>query len=130
MFKRIDHVEIIPGDFDKSLVFYTEVLGFTLKQRFKVDHAPMEEIAYLKLGDSVLELLRVPTAACATDEPWTVGYRMMALEVSDMRQALEHLALQGVPVSWGPVDLGDSIRAEIRDIDGLPIELRQWKDRD
>jgi glyoxylase I family protein len=31
-----------------------------------------------------------------------------------------------VPITWGPVNLGDSRRAEIHDIDGLPIELRQW----
>ncbi|GFO60024.1 hypothetical protein GMST_23490 [Geomonas silvestris] len=127
MFKRIDHIEIIPSDFDKSLAFYTDVLGFVVKQRIPVNHAPMEEIAYLKLGDTVLELMRVPTAACATTEPWSVGYRMMALQVENMAEALEHLEVQGVPVTWGPIDLGDSIRAEIRDIDGLSIELRQWK---
>jgi len=127
MFKRIDHVEIIPGNFDNSLTFYCEVLGFTLKQRFRVNHAPMEEIAYLRLGDTTLELLRVPSAACATSEPWSVGYRMLALEVTSMDEAVEHLALQGVPVTWGPLDLGDSIRAEIKDPDGLSVELRQWK---
>ena len=126
MFKRIDHVEIIPNDFDKSIVFYTEVLGFTLKQRMKVTAPPLEEVAYLKLGDSMLELLRVSDAACATTEPWSVGYRMMALEVENMDQAVEYLAEQGVPITWGPVDLGNSKRAEIHDIDGFPIELRQW----
>ena len=126
MFKRIDHVEIIPGDFEKSIVFYTEVLGFTLKKRLKVPTPPLLEIAYLKLGDSVLELMRVAEPACATTEPWGVGYRMMALEVENMDRAVEYLAEQGVPITWGPVDLGDSKRAEIHDIDGLPIELRQW----
>ena len=28
MFKRIDHVEIIPQDLEKTLKFYTEILGF------------------------------------------------------------------------------------------------------
>jgi glyoxylase I family protein len=126
MFKRIDHVEIIPSDFEKSIVFYTEVLGFTLKERMKVAAPPLEEVAYLKLGDSVLELLRVSDAACATTEPWSVGYRMMALEVENMEQAVEYLAEQGVPITWGPVNLGNSKRAEIHDIDGFPIELRQW----
>jgi len=126
MFKRIDHIEIIPSDFEKSLVFYTEVLGFAIMERLKVPNTPMQEIVYLKLGDSVLELMHVPSAACSTAEPWSVGYRMMALEVEDMDQALEYLSLQGVPVTWGPVDLGNSKRAEIRDCDGLPIELRQW----
>jgi glyoxylase I family protein len=126
MFKRIDHLEFIPSDFEKSIAFYCGVLGFTLKQRLTVAVPPLEEIAYLKLGDTVLELLRVSDAACATTEPWSVGYRMMALEVEDMDKAVEYLAEQGVPITWGPVDLGDAKRAEIHDIDGLAIELRQW----
>lgn len=126
MFKRIDHVEIIPIDFEKSIGFYTEVLGFIVKQRLKVAAPPLDEIAYLELGDTVLELMRVPDAACATTEPWSVGYRMMALEVEDMDQAIEYLAGKGVAITWGPVDLGRSKRAEIHDTDGFPIELRQW----
>jgi glyoxylase I family protein len=126
MFKRIDHVEIIASDFEKSIGFYTEVLGFTMKQRLTVAAPPLEEIAYLGLGDTVLELMRVPEAACATTEPWSVGYRMMALEVEDMDRAVEYLAGKGVAITWGPVDLGNSKRAEIHDLDGFPIELRQW----
>ena len=126
MFKRIDHVEIITGDLEKSIAFYTGVLGFAVKERHLVTAAPLEEIVYLTLGDTVLELLRVSEAACVTAEPWGVGYRMMALEVEDMDQAIEYLAEQGVPITWGPVNLGNSKRAEIHDVDGLPIELRQW----
>ncbi len=47
MFKRIDHVEIIPRDFEKSIKFYTEILGFKVKQRLSVTVPPLEEIAYL-----------------------------------------------------------------------------------
>jgi len=126
VFKRIDHVEIIPRDFEKSIGFYTEVLGFVIKQRMEVPAPPLVEIAYLELGGTVLELMRVPDAACATTEPWSVGYRMMALEVEDMDLAIEYLAKKGVAITWGPVDLGKSKRAEIQDTDGIPIELRQW----
>ncbi|HBA86669.1 MAG TPA: lactoylglutathione lyase [Geobacter sp.] len=126
MFKRIDHVEIIPRDFDKSMKFYTEVMGFNLKERMKVPVPPLEEIAYLALGDTVLELMRVKDAAIANAEPWSTGYRMMALEVEDMDRALEYLQGKGVPATWGPVNLGTSKRAEIHDPDGLSIELRQW----
>lgn len=126
MFKRIDHVEIIPRDFEASIKFYTEVLGFKMKQQMPVSSPPLQEIAYLQLGDTVLELMRVADAAAVSAEPWSVGYRMMALEVEDMDKAIEYLAGKGVPPTWGPVTLGTSKRAEIHDIDGLPIELRQW----
>ena len=126
MFKRIDHIEIIPGDFKRAIGFYTEVLGFTVKQRMKVEASPLEEVAYLSLGDTVLELMQVRNAVCAPTEPWRVGYRMMALEVEDMDKAIAYLAGKGVAVTWGPALLGKSKRAEIQDPDGLSIELRQW----
>ena len=50
----------------------------------------------------------------------------MAIEVDDMDRAIEYLKSKGVSVSWGPVTLGTSKRAEIKDPDGLSIELRQW----
>ena len=126
MFKRIDHVEIITRDFEGSIAFYTEVLGFTVKERMAVAAPPLEEIAYLQLGDTVLELMRVADAAVVAADPWASGYRMMAIEVENMDQAIEYLAGKGVAVTWGPVNLGSSKRAEIRDADGFGIELRQW----
>ena len=126
MFKRIDHVEIIPQDFARSLQFYTEILGFKIKNRLEVAVPPLEEVAYLELGDTVVELMRVRGAAVVTAAPWQTGYRMMALEVADMDRALEYLAGRGVAVTWGPVTLGALKRAEIQDPDGLSIELRQW----
>lgn len=129
MFKRIDHVEIVAQDLDRSIRFYTEILGFSLKERMKVPAPPLEEIAYLSLGDTVLELMRVKDAAAPTTEPWSTGYRMMALEVDDMDRALAYLGEKGISATWGPVTLGASKRAEIRDPDGLSIELRQWQQR-
>ena len=126
MFKRIDHVEIITPDFERSIKFYTEVLGFTVKQRMPVLSPPLEEIAYLQLGDTVVELMRVANPKSQPADAWGTGYRMMALEVEDMDKAIAYLAEKGVAVTWGPVTLGTSKRAEIHDADGFPIELRQW----
>ncbi len=126
MFKRIDHIEIIPIDLERSIAFYTDILGFSVKQKMTVTAAPLEEIAYLALGDTVLELMRVKDPTITAAEPWGTGYRMMALEVEDMDAALAFLAGKGITPSWGPVTLGPSKRAEIHDCDGVPIELRQW----
>jgi len=126
MFKRIDHVEIIPEDFDRAVAFYTEVLGFTVRQRMPVDSPPLQEIAYLELGGTVIELMRVQDPSTPLDDPWCLGYRLMALEVEDMDKALAYLAQKGVAPHWGPLALGKSKRAEIRDSEGNSIELRQW----
>ncbi len=126
MFKRIDHVEIIPRDFARAMDFYTQVLGFTVREREKVGRPPLEEIAYLELGGTTVELMSVSGAEMPSPDPWRVGYRMIALEVEDMDRAIDYLKSKGVELSRAPVSLGKSKRAEIKDTDGLSIELRQW----
>ena len=126
MFKRIDHVEIVPGDVDRAIDFYSDVLGFKIKMRKKMENPPLEELIYMELGDTVIELMRVKNPAPKSAEPWIVGYRMMAIEVEDMDRVVEYLKQKGVATTKGPIVSGTSRRAEIRDPDGIPIELRQW----
>jgi predicted enzyme related to lactoylglutathione lyase len=128
MFVRIDHVEIVPQDFERSLTFYQEVLGFRMVQRMTLPEGPLKEIAFLQLGDGVIEVMHYESVAPSPEAP-AVGFRAMALEVQSMDEAVAALKKHGVAVTWGPVDLGGSIRAEITDPDGLVIELRQWQQR-
>jgi glyoxylase I family protein len=125
MFKRIDHVEIISGNLERSIRFYQEILGFGFKERMISSSPEIEEIAFLTLGDTMLELLAFRNAAPPLKSP-LVGFRTMAIEVDDMDRAIEYLKAKGVEVSKEPVTRGRSKRAEIRDPDGLMIELRQW----
>jgi glyoxylase I family protein len=132
MFTRIDHVEIVPRDIEKTIAFYTDVLEFTIKRRQKVEALrkwgtyTVEEVVYLVLGDTMIELIKVSEPSSTVHDPWGVGYRMIALAVEDMDRAVEYLTSKGVEITAGPVTLGPSKRAEIKDPDGLPIELRQW----
>jgi catechol 2,3-dioxygenase-like lactoylglutathione lyase family enzyme len=130
MFKRIDHVEIVTGQPDRTVEFYTEVLGFTVKSRDRIDRSdlgvPMD-LVYLDLGGTVVELI---SYAGASVEPAPqkehLGYRMMALQVDDMQKTADYLKTKGVEVVWGPKVRAKYARAEIRDPNGFHIELRQW----
>lgn len=125
MFKRIDHVELTPTDIEKTMAFYRDVLGFTLKEQQAIDMPPLRGIAYMTLGDTMIEFLDVADPKPAPG-PWTVGYIGLAIEVENMDEAVAFLKEKGVDIVWGPMDIGGPIRAEIRDPDGLTIELRQW----
>ena len=131
-FKRIDHVEIIPRDTEQTISFYTEILGFTIKERVKVEvlramqSHTVEEVVYLTLSDTMIELIKVLDPTGTHHDPWGIGYRMIALEVDDMDETVEYLNHKGVEITLGPVTLGVAKRAEITDPNGLPIELRQW----
>jgi glyoxylase I family protein len=126
MFKKIDHIEIIPTDISRTIEFYVAILGFKIKQRFPVPVPPMKEIAYLEMGGTVIELISVEKPAAAPRNQWEVGYRAIAIEVEDMDAAVNYLQSKDIAITWGPVTMGKSKRAEIQDPDGLPIELRQW----
>ncbi len=130
MFKRIDHVEIVTTDLDRTVAFYSEVLGFTVRSRDRIAGSPLGvplDLVYLDLGGTTVELLHydgAPVSPAPRDEH--LGYRMMALEVDDMQKAVAYLATKGVAIVWGPKVRETYARAEIQDPNGFNIELRQW----
>ena len=127
MFKRIDHVEIVPSDLERTLNFYIEILGFKIQMRLKLERPPLEEVVFIELGDTSIELFSVKEPAPISIEPWQVSCRRIALEVEDMDKAIEYLKAKGVEISSGPVAV-ENLRvrvAAIKDPDGLPIELIQ-----
>ena len=127
IFKRVDHVEIVPRNAEKTIDFYVSILGFRIKNRNEVKMPPMREVIFLELGDTVMENISVDNPKLKSETPWEIGYRGIALEVEDMAIAVDHLKSKAVAMVHEPMDLGNSLRGEIRDPDGLIIELRQWK---
>ena len=131
MFKRIDHVEVVTNHPDRTVKFYTEVLGFKVRSRERVAKSgagvPMN-LVYMELGGTTVELISYEGAALAPAPTGLhLGYNLLALEVEDMSQAIAFLKGKGVEVVWGPmVRENQFARAEITDPDGYHIELRQW----
>jgi glyoxylase I family protein len=129
MFKRIDHIELLTAQPERAVDFYTRVLGFRVRARDRVPNTPQGplDLVYLDLGGTTVELMCYPEKTLSPRETQeSLGYRMMALEVEDMDQALAALKTQGVEASWGPIKRPSYARAEILDPDGNAIELRQW----
>jgi glyoxylase I family protein len=127
MFKRIDHVEIVPADIEKCLDFYVDILNFKIKERIPLDMPPIKEVIFIELGDTVIEVISVKDPEPKSDAAFPVGWRGIAIEVEDMKKAVEYLKDKGVEITVEPVDIGVSIRGEIMDPDGFMVELRQWK---
>jgi len=55
MLQKIEHVGIQVRDLDRSIKFYTEVLGLTLRKRVRLNETT--ELAFLPLGESEIELI-------------------------------------------------------------------------
>ena len=129
MFKRIDHVELVTDQPDRTVQFYTDVLGFKVRNRDRVQ-APTGmalDLVYLELGGTTVELITYDGVK-PTPAPTGIhlGYNLIALEVEDMDKALQFLKSKGVECVWGPRKAANYARAEITDPNGYHIELRHW----
>ena len=130
MFKRIDHVELLTAAPERTVAFYVGVLGFRERERMRIPETPAGalDLVYLELGGTTVEVMCYPEAKSipSRSEEQRLGWQCLALEVDDMDTTLTMLKQKGVAAAWGPVKRPDYARAEIRDPDGNPIELRQW----
>jgi catechol 2,3-dioxygenase-like lactoylglutathione lyase family enzyme len=130
MFKRIDHVELVTDQPERTIKFYTEVLGFMLKSRIRVERSeegvPID-LVYVELGGTTVELITYVGATIAPAPTGIhLGYNLIALEVDDMGEAVAFLKTKGVDIVWGPITREHYARAEITDPNGYHIELRHW----
>lgn len=122
---RLLHTMLRVGDMERSIAFYTEVLGMTLLRRKDYPEGKFT-LAFVGYGDeannSVLELTH----------NWDVdqyelgnGYGHIALEVEDVYKACEDIRNRGGKITRepGPMKHGTSILAFIEDPDGYKVEL-------
>jgi glyoxylase I family protein len=133
VFKRIDHIELLTAAPERTIAFYVGVLGFRERDRKRIAETPSGplDLVYLELGGTTVEVMCYPQAKpiAPRGAEQRLGWQCLALEVDDMDGALSLLETKGVHATWGPVKRPDYARAEIRDPDGNPIELRQWYGR-
>ncbi len=122
---RILHTMLRVGDLDRSIKFYTEVLGMKLLRQ--KDYPDGEfTLAFVGYGDesdnTVIEL----THNWDTDSyDIGSGYGHVALEVDDVYKATDDIKLRGGKVlrDAGPMNAGTTIISFVEDPDGYPIEL-------
>ena len=130
MITGIDHVHVTTFDMDRSIDFYTNVLGFHFLRR--VEFGPEDnrrELAYVGLGDILLELLPPPPGV---DVVVGTAQRPLALTVTDVDAVIADLEAKGVEVTTQPRP-GFSfygVTAVVTDPSGLAIELREWRGGD
>ena len=126
---RILHTMLRVGDLEKSLAFYTEVLGMRLLRRSDYPDGKFT-LAFVGFQDerdgAVLEL----TYNWGVDH-YEVGsgYGHVALEVDDAYAACAEIKRRGGSVTReaGPMKHGTTVIAFVQDPDGYKIELIQKK---
>ena len=128
---RILHTMLRVGDLDRSLKFYTEVLGMRLLQRadFPDGKFTLAFVGYQsEVEGAVLEL----TFNWGVDKyDIGTGYGHVALEVDDAYAACDEIKRRGGTVTReaGPMKHDSTVIAFVQDPDGYKIELIQKKAR-
>ena len=126
---RILHTMLRVGDLQRSLSFYTEVLGMRLLRRkdYPDGKFTLAFVGYQDEADgAALEL----THNWETDAyEIGTGYGHVAIEVDDAYQACDEIKRRGGVVTReaGPMKHGTTVIAFVQDPDGYKIELIQRK---
>ena len=124
---RILHTMLRVGDLDRSLKFYTEVLGMRLLRRKDYPDGKFT-LAFVGYGDES------DTAVLELTHNWGVekydlgnAYGHVAVEVADAYRACEEVKKRGSKVTReaGPMKHGTTVIAFVEDPDGYKIEFIQ-----
>lgn len=116
-----EHTGIAVADLDRSIAFYCDLLGLTLRLR-------KPNAAFLEAPGGMLELFGTPGAGRAVDVPvGTAGIRHVTFAVDDVEATVALLEASGVEITERPRDAFNTelIRrvAFCRDPDGIQVEL-------
>ena len=124
---KVHHIAIICSDYQRSLDFYTHVLGL----RVLAEHYREERQSYktdLALGDDyVSELFSFPSPPSRLTRPEAAGLRHLAFEVDNIDESVRELDALGINHETVRTDEYTSKRfLFFQDPDGLPIELYEY----
>jgi lactoylglutathione lyase len=124
---RMLHTMLRVGDLDRSIAFYTEVLGMKLLRRKDYPEGKFT-LAFVGYGDEADHTVLELTYNWGVDR-YELGtaFGHIAIEVADAYAACEAVAAKGGKVSRpaGPMKHGSTVIAFVEDPDGYKIEFIQ-----
>ena len=128
---RMLHTMLRVADLDRSLAFYTEVLGMTLLRR-KDYPSGRFTLAFVGYGPESEQTVLELTHNWDTDS-YSLGdaYGHIALGVDDIRSTCAGITSQGGRIvrEPGPMKHGSTVIAFVEDPDGYKVELIELASR-
>lgn len=121
---RILHTMIRVGDLEKSIAFYTEVLGMKLLRRKDYPDGKYTLAFVGYAAESEEAVLELTYNWGVTGYEIGTGYGHVAIQVADINKACANVAAKGGLVTYGPaLHGGTTWIAFVADPDGYKIEF-------
>jgi glyoxylase I family protein len=121
---KLHHVAVICSDYEKSKAFYTNTLGFEIKDEVYREEKQSYKLDLSLKGEYLIELFSFPDPPQRVTKPEATGLRHIAFEVEDVDVCVKHLTDSGIYVE--PVRTDEYTGRKFTflfDPDHLPIEL-------
>jgi glyoxylase I family protein len=121
---RIHHIAIICSDYERSKLFYTEVLGLKIVREVYREERRSYKLDLKVNGLYQIELFSFPNPPARPSGPEAAGLRHIAFEVDNIDEAVAEIQKHKVEVEPIRIDECTGKRFTFfADPDGLPIEF-------
>lgn len=129
---RAEHIMISTANYDETIAWYTEKLGFQIVQEWTVPEFEGVQLAYIELNGFVIEVVSTPEAFQEEKIPGDLatalgdrGYGHLAFLAADVDAVAEELEARGVVLVVPPTSFPDAGRRLIfiQDNNGNYIEF-------
>ncbi|WP_447642163.1 MULTISPECIES: SMU1112c/YaeR family gloxylase I-like metalloprotein [Chitinophagaceae] len=122
--QSIHHVAIITDDYEKSKIFYTEVLGFEIVQEVYRSERKSYKLDLAVKGKYQIELFSFPDYNERASRPEAKGLRHLAFAVADVEASIAFLRSKEVDVEDVRIDEYSGKKFTFfYDPNGQPLEL-------
>lgn len=124
MLQSIHHIAIICSDYERSKVFYTEILGLTVIQEVYRAERQSYKLDLALNGHYIIELFSFPDPPARPSRPEAAGLRHLAFQVTNVEDTVKILQAKDVDIE--PIRTDEYTGKKFTffaDPDGLPIEL-------
>ena len=122
--ERIHHIAIICSDYEKSKAFYTQILGFGIKQEIYRAERQSYKLDLMMNEEYIIELFSFPNPAPRASRPEATGLRHLALAVKNIEESIAFL--QSKNIITEPIRIDEFTNKKFTffsDPDNLPIEI-------
>lgn len=122
--KSLHHIAIIASDYERSKVFYTQILGFEIMQEVYRAERRSYKLDLAINGQYLIELFSFPNPPARPSRPEATGLRHIAFAVDNIQEAVAYLATKHIIAE--PVRIDEFTGKKFTffsDPDDLPIEI-------